>query len=281
MEHMEPPARIGTELDATRVKFGTGKLGARRTEIGAPPAPVVIGNDAFVEREPITVILSEKGWIRALKGAVADPAELRFKEGDRLKLILPCQTTDRLVLFATNGRAYTLKPADLPRGRGDGQPVRLLAELTNEDDVVALFVPAEGARYLVASAAGRGFVVPAAELLAEKRTGKQVLNLRPGEEATLCVPAEGDMVAVVSAARKLLVFPLDQVPEMARGAGVILQRGKEGGLADARVFARADGLSWRLGEKTRTETDLRPWLGERGQAGRVPPNGFPKGGRFG
>ena len=274
-------ARIGTELDATRVKFGTGKLGARRTEIGAPPAPVVIGNDAFVEREPITVILSEKGWIRALKGAVADPAELRFKEGDRLKLILPCQTTDRLVLFATNGRAYTLKPADLPRGRGDGQPVRLLAELTNEDDVVALFVPAEGARYLVASAAGRGFVVPAAELLAEKRTGKQVLNLRPGEEATLCVPAEGDMVAVVSAARKLLVFPLDQVPEMARGAGVILQRGKEGGLADARVFARADGLSWRLGEKTRTETDLRPWLGERGQAGRVPPNGFPKGGRFG
>ncbi len=274
-------ARIGTELDATRVKFGTGKLGARRTEIGAPPAPVVIGTDAFVEREPITVILSEKGWIRAVKGAVADPAELRFKEGDRLKLILPCQTTDRLVLFATNGRAYTLKPADLPRGRGDGQPVRLLAELTNEDDVVALFVPTEGARYLVASAAGRGFVVPAAELLAEKRTGKQVLNLRPGEEAALCVPAEGDMVAVVSAARKLLVFPLDQVPEMARGAGVILQRGKEGGLADARVFTRADGLSWRLGEKTRTETDLRPWLGERGQAGRVPPNGFPKGGRFG
>ena len=273
--------RIAEELEDIRTRFGTGKLGARRTALGAPPAPIAIGTEAFVEREPITVILSEKGWVRALKGAVADPAELRFKEGDRLKLSLPCQTTDRLVLFATNGRAYTLKAAELPRGRGDGQPVRLLADLTNEDDVVALFVPAEGGRYLVASAAGRGFVVAATELLAEKRTGKQVLNLRPGEEAVLCVPAEGDHVAVVSSGRKLLVFPLEQVPEMARGAGVILQRFKDGTLADARVFRIAEGLSWRLGEKTRTETNLRDWLGERGQAGRLPPSGFPKSGRFG
>ncbi|MDE2005407.1 MAG: DNA topoisomerase IV subunit A [Rhodospirillales bacterium] len=274
-------ARIGAELEATRTKFGGGKLGARRTAIAAAPEPVAIGTEAFVEREAITVILSDKGWVRALKGAVADPAELRFKEGDRLRLSLPCQTTDRLVLFATNGRAYTLRAGDLPRGRGDGQPLRLLAELGNEDDVCALFVPEEGARYLVASSAGRGFLVAAGELLAEKRTGKQVLNLRPGEEAALCIPARGDMLAIVSSARKLLVFPLEQVPEMARGAGVILQRGKEGGLLDARVFARAEGLSWRLGEKTRTETDLRPWLGERGQAGRNPPAGFPKGGKFG
>ncbi len=273
--------RIAEELEDIRTRFGTGKLGARRTALGAPPAPIAIGTEAFVEREPITVILSEKGWVRALKGAVADPAELRFKEGDRLKLSLPCQTTDRLVLFATNGRAYTLKAAELPRGRGDGQPVRLLADLTNEDDVVSLFVPAEDGRYLVASAAGRGFVVAATELLAEKRTGKQVLNLRPGEEAVLCVPAEGDHVAVVSSGRKLLVFPLEQVPEMARGAGVILQRFKDGTLADARVFRIAEGLSWRLGEKTRTETNLRDWLGERGQAGRLPPSGFPKSGRFG
>ena len=273
--------RIAAELEEVRTRFGTGALGARRTALGAPPAAIAIGTEAFVEREPITVILSDKGWVRALKGAVADPAELRFKEGDKLKLLLPCQTTDRLVLFATNGRAFTLKAADLPRGRGDGQPVRLLADLTNEDDVVALFVPTESGRYLVASASGRGFLVPAAELLAEKRTGKQVLHLRPGEEAALCVPAEGDHVAVVSSARKLLVFPLDQVPEMARGAGVILQRFKDGGLADALVFRLADGLSWRLGEKTRTETNLRDWLGERGQAGRLPPSGFPRSGRFG
>ncbi|MEO9189432.1 MAG: DNA gyrase C-terminal beta-propeller domain-containing protein, partial [Acetobacteraceae bacterium] len=231
-------------------------------------------------REPITVILSEKGWIRALKGGVADPAELRFKEGDRLKVLLPCQTTDRLCLFATNGRAYTLTAADLPRGRGDGQPVRLLAELGNDSEVVALFVHAEGARYLVASDAGRGFVVPASELLSERHAGKQVLNLRPGEEAALCVPAEGDHVAVVGENRRLLVFPLNQVPEMGRGAGVILQRYKDGGLADAKVFHLADGLSWPSGGRTRTETDLRPWLGERAQAGRAPPNGFPKSGRF-
>jgi topoisomerase-4 subunit A len=273
--------RIAAELEETRTRFGGGALGMRRTEIGAPPAALEVSTDAFVEREAITVILSEKGGLRALKGAVADPAELRFKEGDRLKMLLACQTTDRLCLFATNGRAYTLKAADLPRGRGDGQPVRLLAELGNDTDVVTLFVPAEGARYLVASNGGRGFVVPAGELLGERRAGKQVLNLRPGKEAALCLPAEGDHVAVVGENRRLLVFPLDQVPEMPRGGGVILQRYKEGGLADARVFRMADGLSWRSGERTRTETDLRDWLGERGQAGRMPPSGFPKTGRFG
>jgi topoisomerase-4 subunit A len=272
--------RIVEELEATRSKFGGGKLGTRRTEIGAAPVAMEVSTDAFVEREPITVVLSDKGWIRAFKGHLADDAELRFKEGDKLKLRLPCQTTDRLTLFATNGRAYTLKPADLPRGRGDGQPVRLLADLTNEDDVVALFVPNDAGKYLVASSAGRGFVVPGTELSAEKRTGKQVLNLRPGEEAAVCVPAEGDHVAVVGSNRKLLVFPLSEVPEMVRGAGVILQRYKDAELADARVFVLADGLTWRLGEKTRTETNLRDWLGERAQAGRLPPNGFPRAPKF-
>jgi topoisomerase-4 subunit A len=274
-------ARIAEELEATRREFADGKLGTRRTELAAAPAPMVVSSEAFVEREPITAILSEKGWIRALKGHVGADAELRFKEGDRLKFLLPCHTTDRLCLFGTNGRAYTVKAADLPRGRGDGQPVRLLAELTNEDDVAALFIPDETIRYLVASSAGRGFVVPGAELLAEKRTGKTVLNLRPNEEAALCIPAIGDHVAAIGASRKLLVFPLDQVPEMARGAGVILQKYKDGGLSDATVFRMADGLTWRLGEKTRTETDLRDWLGERGQVGRLPPNGFPRSNKFG
>ena len=273
-------ARITEELQATRKEFGDGPLGKRRTELAAAPVATIVATEALVEREPITAILSEKGWIRAVKGHVGADAELRFKEGDRLKFLLPCQTTDRLCLFGTNGRAYTVKAADLPRGRGDGQPVRLLAELTNEDDVAAWFVPDETLRYLVASTAGRGFIVKGADLLAEKRTGKTVLNLRPGEEAMLCVPATGDHVAVIGASRRLLVFPLDQVPEMARGAGVILQRYRDGGLSDAVVFSMADGLTWRLGEKTRTETDLRDWLGERGQVGRLPPNGFPRSNKF-
>ena len=272
--------RISDELAETRKKFGSGPLGARRTELGDVPAAIEVSNEAFVEREPITLILSEKGWVRVVKGHIADGAELKFKEGDRLKLLLPCQTTDRLCLFGTNGRAYTLKAAELPRGRGDGQPVRLLAELTNEDDVAALFIPNEAGKYLVASSAGRGFVVAGSELLAEKRTGRTILNLRPGEEAVVCVPVIGDHVAVIGTGRKLLIFPLEQVPELTRGAGVILQRYKDGGLSDARVFAIAGGLTWRLGEKTRTETGLRDWIGERGQAGRMPPNGFPKSNRF-
>ncbi|MDB5403855.1 MAG: Topoisomerase subunit, partial [Rhodopila sp.] len=273
--------RITEELEDTRKKFGSGPLGDRRTELGTAPAVVDVNTDAYVEREPITVILSEKGWIRAIKGAVAEPGDLKFKEGDKLRLLLPCQTTDKLTLLATNGKAFTLKAADLPRGRGDGQPVRLLAELTNEDEITALFVAVEGTRYLIASNTGRGFIVPAAELLAEKRTGKQVLNLKPKEEAALCVPAEGDHVAIIGENRRLLVFPLDQVPEMARGSGVILQRYKDGNLSDVKIFRLTDGLTWKLGDRVRTETDLRPWLAERGTAGRLPPNGFPRTPKFG
>ena len=274
-------SRITEEIEATRTKFGTGTLGKRRTRLGDAPPTVEVAPDAFVEREAITVILSDKGWVRAVKGSVAEPSELRFKEGDKLKLLVPCFTTDRLTLFGTNGRAYTLRAADLPRGRGDGQPVRVLAELRNEDDVIALFVALENARYLVASNTGRGFIVPAAELGAERRTGRQILNLKPGEEAAVCVLADGDHVALIGTNRKLLVFPLEQVPEMARGAGVILQRYRDGGLGDAKVFSMAEGLTWKLGDKIRTETNLRDWLGERAQAGRLPPNGFPRSGRFG
>jgi topoisomerase IV subunit A len=273
--------RVTEELQDIGKRFGSGPLGDRRTELGAAPVTGEVNFEAFVEREPITVILSEKGWIRAIRGAVAEPGELKFKEGDKLRLLLACQTTDRLTLLATNGKAFTLKAADLPRGRGDGQPVRLLAELTNEDDLTALFVAVEGTKYLIASNTGRGFIVPAAELLAERRTGKQVLNLKPKEEAALCVPADGDHVAIIGQNRRLLVFPLDQIPEMARGSGVILQRYKDGDLSDAKVFRLADGLTWRLGDRVRTEIDLRAWLAERGTSGRLPPNGFPKTPKFG
>ena len=273
--------RIADDLARVRERFGGGPLGSRRTRIADAPAPVLVDLDAHVEREPITVVLSEKGWIRAMRGHLADGDGLKFKEGDRLHLLLPCQTTDRLCLLGTQGRAYTLRAGDLPRGgRGDGQPIRVLVEL-GEAGVAALLLWQEEVRYLIASTAGRGFVVPGAELLAEKRTGKQVLNLKGTEEALVLTPARGDHVAAVGENRKLLVFPLEQVPEMARGGGVILQRFASGGLSDAKVFRLADGLTWRLGDKVRTEADLRAWQGDRGAAGRLPPNGFPKSNRFG
>ena len=272
--------RVGEEVERMRETFGGGPLGERRTLLAGVPDAVDVTYETAVEREPLTVILSQKGWIRTVRGHLADGAELKFKDGDALRLLVPCQSTDRLCLFGSNGRSYTLRAADLPRGRGDGQPIRLLAEMTNADDVATMFVWQTDGRYLVASVTGRGFVVEAADLLSERKGGKQVLNARPGEEALLCIPATGDHVAIVGENRRLLVFPLDQVPVLGRGAGVILQRYKDGALKDAKVFRLADGLTWRLGDKTRTETNLQDWLGARGQAGRLPPNGFPRGGKF-
>jgi topoisomerase-4 subunit A len=271
---------IAEEIESMRARFGDGALGARRTATGAVLPEVVVDEAAFVEREPITVILSEKGWIRAQKGHVSLDGELRFKEGDSLFIALHAETTDRLVLFATNGKAFTLKADAIPRGRGDGQPVRLLLDLTNEDAVVAMFVHREGLRYLVAASDGKGFLVKGEDLLAEKRTGKQVLNVDPPAEAAICAPAEGDSIAVIGENRKLLIFPIDQVPEMTRGRGVQLQSYRDGGLADAKVFTRKEGLSWVLGERTRVETDLRAWVGNRAGAGKAPPNGFPRSNRF-
>jgi len=272
--------KIAGELEETREKFGGGALGKRRTNIAGPPAPVDVSAMVQVERELITVILSEKGWIRAVKGHITDGDGQKFKEGDALRLLLPCETTDRLVLFATDGRVFTLRASDVPRGRGDGQPIRLTIDLANQDDILVLFVWRDGVRYLVASNTGRGFLVKSADLIAEKRTGKQILALREGERAALCVPAEGDHVAVVGDNRKLLVFALEELPEMARGAGVALQKYREGGLKDAKVFTLAEGLNWRSGERTRTETNLRDWVGERAQSGRLPPSGFPRSGKF-
>jgi topoisomerase-4 subunit A len=274
-------AAIGKEIEETRKKFGDGTLGQRRTAIGSGLPVVAVDESAFIEREPLTVVLSEKGWIRALKGHLAEDAELRFKEGDQLGFRLHAQSTDRLVIFASNGKAYTLRADALPRGRGDGQPLRLMIDLPNEDGVLAMFLPAEGARYLVAAGDGKGFLVEGAELLAEKRTGKQVLVLEGATRAALCVPAEGDHVAVLGENRKLLIFPMEQLPVMTRGRGVQLQSYKDGGLADAKVFTRAEGLSWRLGERMRVETDLTTWRGNRAGAGKAPPNGFPRGNRFG
>ncbi|SUE44114.1 DNA topoisomerase 4 subunit A [Roseomonas gilardii subsp. rosea] len=272
--------RIGEELEATREKFGSGALGDRRTVQAQAPAAALVDESAFVEREPITVILSEKGWLRAQKGHLPPEAELRFKEGDSLQLSLHAETTDRIVFMASNGRAYTIKADAIPRGRGDGQPVRLMVDLGNEDEIIAAFVYKEGLKFLLASKAGRGFIAKAEDLLAEKRTGKNVLTVEAPDRLFVVADVEGDSVAVIGDNRKLLVFPLEQVPEMSRGRGVTLQGYKDGGLSDVKVFRRAEGLTWQLGGRTRTETALSGWLGNRAGAGKLPPNGFPKSNSF-
>jgi topoisomerase-4 subunit A len=273
---------IGEEIADINRRFG-GKtaLGRRRTEIGEPPSEVVIPLEAMVEREPVTVVCSAKGWIRAMKGHLSDWSSIAYKEGDSERFVFHAETTDKLVIFGTNGRFYMVGVDKLPGGRGHGEPLRLMIELGNDQDIVNVLVRKPGRKLLVAASDGRGFVVPEDEVLAQTRAGKQVLNVTPPVEAKVCAPVEGDTVAVIGDNRKLLLFPLHQLPEMARGRGVTLQKYKQGGLSDAKVVALAEGLTWKLGDKVRTETDLKDWIGERAQAGRLPPRGFPAGNRFG
>jgi topoisomerase-4 subunit A len=274
---------IGGQLAAIRRQFGPSTLlGRRRTHAGAPPAEIDIPTDAMIEREPVTVICSDKGWIRVQKGHGADTAEIKYKEGDRGKFILQAETTDKLVVFGTNGRFYTLGIDKLPGGRGHGEPIRLMIDLGNDQDLVAMFIHDPKRKLVVASHDGRGFVVPEGDIVAQTRAGRQVLNLGDGVEAAACAPVEGDTVAVVGENRKLLLFPLSELPEMTRGRGVILQRYKDGGLSDVKTFAYKEGLTWKQGDqRSRTETALGDWRGERGQAGRLPPQGFARNNKFG
>ncbi|HXS38882.1 MAG TPA: DNA topoisomerase IV subunit A [Stellaceae bacterium] len=272
---------IGEEIKALRKQFGPATLlGKRRTEIGEAPADVEVPVEAFVEREPVTVICSAKGWIRAARGHGLNLGEVKYKEGDEARFAVESFTTEKLLVFASNGRFYTLDIGKLPGGRGHGEPVRLMIDLDNEHDLVALLPYKAGAKLLLAASDGRGFVVPADEVVAQTRNGKQALNLGEGASAVVCAPAEGDTVAVAGDNHKLLVFPLSEMPEMARGRGVILQRYHDGGLADAKVFTLAEGLTWKSGERERREMDLANWQGARASAGRVAPRGFPQSNKF-
>jgi topoisomerase-4 subunit A len=272
---------VAADIAEIGKQFGPGTpLGRRRTEIGRPPPELQVPVEALVEREPCTVICSEKGWIRVVRGRNVPLGELKYKEGDSPRFAIEAETTDKLLLFATNGRFYTLAVDKLPGGRGHGEPFRLMIDLGNEHDVVALLPHRPGLKLLVAASDGRGFVVAADEAVAQTRAGKQILNLGEGAMARAAAPVAGDTVAAVGENRKLLLFPLAEVPEMARGRGVILQRYKQGGLSDLKVFTRSEGLTWRRGDQTRTETDLRAWIGTRAQSGRIVPNGFPKTNRF-
>ncbi|OUI99066.1 DNA topoisomerase IV subunit A [Acetobacter orientalis] len=263
--------RIAKELDGMVKQFGTGKLGQRRSTLQDAPEPVDISVIETVDREPITVILSQKGWVRAVKGHSIDLENQKFKEGDSLKLAIPCQTTDKLCFFATDGRAFTVKSSDVPRGRGDGQPVRLLCDLSNDEDLVAVFAIKEGAKRLVASSAGRGMLVEEEAMVAEKRSGRQVLNLKEGEFTCICSPAEGDYVAVVGDNRRFLIFPTEQLPVMARGLGVALQKYTDGGLRMAMVFSAEEGLLWPGAVRVRQFADLQDWVGKRAAVGKSAP----------
>ena len=276
---------ITTEVGELKKAYGPDtQLGRRRTQFAAAPETDLADIEtAMIEREPITVILSQKGWVRALKGHNNDVAGQSFKTDDRLKLALTCETTDKLLMLTTGGKVYTLAADKLPGGRGHGEPVRIMVDIEEGADIVDLFVYRAGAKRLIASDIGNGFVVPEDELIANTRKGKQVLNVSGTQEAKLCVPAHGDMVAVIGQNRKLLVFPADQLPEMSRGKGVRLQKYKDGGISDARLFRRDEGLTW-TDSSGRTYSksldDLHDWVGERAQAGRQPPTGFPRNNKF-
>jgi topoisomerase IV subunit A len=275
---------LAEEIGETQQEFGGGTaLGRRRTLIAAAPAPVDIPVAALVEREPITVLLSQKGWVRAVRGHGIAAADQKYKEGDGPGFAVPAETTDRLVVFGSNGRFYTLAADKLPGGRGQGEPLRLIIELPNEAEVVALFPHRPGMTLLVASDDGRGFLVEGDEALAQTRAGKQVLIAAEGAKAAVCRPVgeDDDAAVFVGDNRRMLVVDLADIPPMARGRGVILQRYRMGGLADAKTFRLADGLSWRQSEsRTRSEPDLSPWRGPRATAGRGVPQGFPRSGRF-
>jgi topoisomerase-4 subunit A len=274
---------VAQEIREIAAAFGGEvPLGRRRTVLAAAPEVVELPAEALVEREAVTVLCSVKGWVRAVKGHSVAAAEQKYKEGDGPRFAVATETTDRLIVFGSNGRFYTIPVERLPGGRGHGEPLRLMIDLPNEHDIVALFPYRADLEYLVAASDGRGFVVPGEEVLAQTRAGKQVLVSGDGARACACVPAEGDVAAFVGDNRRMLVVDLAEIPTMARGRGVILQRYRSGGLADCRVFRLADGLTWRLGEnRIRSEVDLTPWRGPRGGAGQPVPSGFPRSNRFG
>ena len=279
--------RVADEIKSTRERYSKKTaLGKRRTSFAEAPDCEIDLDAVLTEKEPITVLLSEKGWIRALKGHQDDVSKIEFKQGDELKRALQAWTTDKLILFATNGRFFTLEAGQLPGGRGHGEPVRLMVDLEENHDFLEIFVHEPGRKLLVASTGGYGFIVPEDEVVASTRKGKQILNVSEPEEARVCVPlaADADYVATMGENRKMLVFKLEEINEMTRGKGVILQRIKDGALIDAKGFKKSNGLTWLDSanrEHALTWGELKDWVGERAQAGKLAPKGFPRSNKFG
>jgi topoisomerase-4 subunit A len=274
-------AKVADDLRTVRETLAkNGGLARRRSTFAEARAIDLPAADAFITREPITVIISERGWIRAAKGRVDDPSELKFKEGDTLAFLVPAETTDKLLIFASDGRFFTLPCDKLPSARGQGEPLRLMLDLDDKTALVSVFPQKPGARRLLASSGGYGFIAPEDDLVANRKAGKSVLNVDDGK-AIICLPIEGDHVAVVGDNGKALIFPLDELPEMPRGKGVKLQSYREGGLRDALVFKSDVGAAWiDSAGRNRDWADWKEWLGKRAASGRIVPKGFPASKRF-
>ena len=277
---------IAWEIGEMRKTFGKDtSIGGRRTDFGeAPEHDIEAIQQAMIEKEPVTVVVSEKGWLRAMKGHLSDFSALTFKEGDKLKLAFHALTTDKVLIVTTGGKVYTIGADRLPGGRGHGEPVRIMVDMDNDQDIVTAFVHDPARKLLLASHAGNGFVVPESEIVANTRKGKQVMNVKAPDETKHCVEVKGDHLAIVGKNRKMLIFSLADIPEMTRGKGVRLQKYKDGGVADIRTFNLAEGLTWQDAADrtfTRPAEELDDWMGARAGAGRKVPKGFPRNGRFG
>ncbi|MEM7651167.1 MAG: DNA topoisomerase IV subunit A [Pseudomonadota bacterium] len=276
--------KVKKQIAALKKQFGKDtELGARRTKVGKPPTPVAVNlEEAMIEKEPVTVICSKQGWLKAMKGHGHNPKDIKYKDGDREAFVLEAQTTDKLLVFGTNGRFYTIGCDKLPPGRGFGEPLRIMVDLPNDSDITGMMLHQEGQKILVAATTGHGFIVKSDDVLAQTKNGKQILNVSGKAEAGLCKPLadEDDHIAVIGKNRKMLVFALEELPEMSRGKGVILQKYKDGGISDAKTFKWDDGLTYKYASGETVVEDLNPWVGARAQAGRLPPNGFPKRNKF-
>ena len=272
---------LAAEIKQTKERFGKKTaLGRRRTEFAEVSEVVEVPIEALIEKEPVTVILSQKGWIRGLKGHCDLKSEFKFKEEDELAFAIHAQTTDKIIILDSSGKFFNIQANEIPTGRGFGQPLRLMVDISNNDNVVAMFVYEPKTSYLLATGEGRGFIVDDSHIIAQTRNGRKIMNVAEGEKTAFCVRVAGDMIAVVGENRKLLVFKSEEVPTMARGRGVVLQKYKDGGLSDIQFFNEAEGFSFSRSGGTGIETDLRTWLGHRGQTGKAVPFGFPKNNKF-
>ena len=272
---------IASEIKDIKKRFGeTTLIGKRRTEFADAPAVSVISIEAFIEKEPITILCSQMNWIRAIKGHENDLSDQKYKDGDEARFAIAAYTTDKLLVFATDGRFFTVGCDKLARGKGHGDPIRLFIELENDDDIIDIVPYDESAKFLIAADNGKGFIVAANEVVASTKNGRQVLNIQNKSKACLLRKVEGEQVAVIGDNRKLLIFPISEIPQMQRGQGVALQKYKDGKLADVKILKNGEGLSWKSGERMRTEPDITPWAGHRGTAGRLPPTGFPRSNKF-
>ena len=274
-------AKLTLEIKEIKTLFGQKtELGARRTAVIEAAASVEVPIEAMIEKEPITVVLSKKGWIRALKGHT-DVADLKYKEGDDLKCFIQTYTTDNIIFFTTNGRFFTLRGNMIAGGRGFGEPLRLQVDIPQDADVITMFVYQSDIKLLVATEKGKGFLVNTNDIIAQTRAGKIILNVADDDKACLCKPVTGSHIAVIGTNRKMIVFATEEIPVMSRGSGVILQRYQEAKLSDAKFFNLEDGLAFPSGNGIRIEKNISLWITKRAAVGKIPPVGFPRSNKFG